>query len=130
MTTRNDNPVDRAPEKPGSVVSIWFASLAPPVAALAHLHLSFILEHTACATGSKVAIHVVTIALLATVVWAAATARSEWIRQGSADPGQLPGPVGTRRLLALFGMLGALIFGLFILAQWFPNLILGTCVRT
>jgi hypothetical protein len=52
------------------------------------------------------------------------------VRLGSDDPAQLPGPLGTRRLMALLGMIGSGIFGLFILAQWFPTFILSTCVRT
>jgi hypothetical protein len=111
-------------------VPIWFAALAPPIAAITHLQFSYVLEHTACATQSKVQIHVLAVVLIAIVVWAGLVARREWIREGSRDPDQLPGPVGTRRLMALFGMIGAFIFGLFIVAQWFPTFVLGTCVRT
>jgi hypothetical protein len=64
------------------------------------------------------------------VIAAAVIARREWVRLGSDDPAQLPGPLGTRRLMALLGMIGSGIFGLFILAQWFPTFILSTCVRT
>lgn len=127
---RSDDPQDRVPSRPWPVVPIWFAALAPPIAALTHLQFSFVLEHTACATQTKIQMHVLTIVLLGVVVWAGLVARREWIREGSDDPGQLPGPVGTRRLMALLGMIGAFIFGLFIIAQWFPNFLLGTCVRT
>jgi hypothetical protein len=74
--------------------------------------------------------HAVSILLLAVNIIAGLVARSEWIKLGSEDPAQLPGPIGSRRLLALLGMIGAFIFGLFILAQWFPNFVLGECVRT
>ena len=127
---RSDDPRDRLPPRPWPVVPIWFAALAPPIAAITHLMFSYVLEHTACATQSKIQIHVVSVLLLAIVAWGGLIARREWIREGSDDPGQLPGPVGTRRLLALFGMIGAFIFGLFIVAQWFPTFVLGTCVRT
>ena len=127
---RSDNPVDRIPESPRPDVAIWFANLAPPIAAILHLQFSFVLEHTACATRNKVQMHVLSLGLLAIVVWAGLVAHREWVKLGSDDPAQLPGPLGSRRLLALLGMIGAFIFGLFILAQWFPNFILGTCVRT
>ena len=127
---RSDDPQDRLPPSPRPVVAIWFATLAPPIAAILHLQFSFVLEHTACATQSKLQIHLLTALLIAIVLWAGLVARREWIREGSDDPDQLPGPVGTRRLMALLGMIGAFIFGLFILAQWFPTFVLGTCVRT
>ena len=127
---RSDDPRDRLSPRPWPVVPIWFCTLAPPVAAILHLQFSFVLEHTACATRSKVGIHIITAVLLSVVILAAVIARREWVREGSENPEQLPGPVGTRRLMALLGMIGAGIFGLFILAQWFPNFILDTCVRT
>ena len=130
MKPRSDEPLDRVPESIWPSVPIWFANLAPPIAALAHLQFSFVLEHTACATGSKIGIHVITAVLLAIVIWAGLLARRKWLELGADDPKQLPGPPGSRRLMALFGMIGAFIFGLFIIAQWFPNLVLGTCVRT
>jgi hypothetical protein len=130
MKPRSDDPADRVPGSPRPDIPIWVANLAPPVAALAHLQFSFVLEHTACSTQSKIGIHVITVVLLAIVIWAGLVARNEWRQLGAGDPKQLPGPLGSRKLMTLFGMIGAFIFGLFILAQWFPNLVLGVCVRT
>jgi hypothetical protein len=130
MKPRSDDPLHRVPESVRPLVAIWFANLAPPIAALAHLQLSFVLEHAACATRSKIGIHVITAVLLAVVVWAGLLAHRKWVQFGADDPKQLPGPLGSNRLMALFGMIGAFVFGLFIVAQWFPNLVLGTCVRT
>lgn len=130
MKPRSDDPVDRISGSPRPDIPIWFATLAPPIAAITHLQFSFVLEHTACATRSKVQMHLLTLFLLAIVISAGLVARREWVKLGSDDPGQLPGPLGSRRLIALLGMIGAFIFGLFILAQWFPNFVLGTCVRT
>ena len=127
---RSDDPVDRLPGRIRPQVPIWFASLAPPIAALAHLQFSFIFEHTACSTKTKVQMHVLTLVLLAVVVWAGLLAHRKWVEFGSEEPKQLPGPLGSRRLMALFGIIGAFIFGLFILAQWFPNFVLGACERT
>jgi hypothetical protein len=104
--------------------------LGAPIAAIAHLQFSFVLEHTACATRSKIGIHLISVLLLAIVIFAGIVAHREWVKLGSDDPKEYPGPLGSRRFLALLGMIDTLIFGLFILAQWFPNLVLGTCVRT
>jgi len=130
MKPRSDAPLDRVPGRIRPSVPIWYATLAPPIAAILHLQFSFVLEHAACATRSKIGIHILTAVLLAVVISAGLLARRKWLELGADDPGQLPGPLGTQRLMALFGMLGAFIFGLFILAQWFPNFVLGTCVRT
>jgi hypothetical protein len=130
MMPRSDDPLDRIPESPLPVLPIWFATLGPPVAAIAHLQAMYVFEHAACATQSKTGLHIVTVILIGAVIWAGLVARSEWLKLGAEDPGQLPGPLGSRRLMALLGMIGAFVFGLFILAQWFPTLVLGTCVRT
>jgi len=127
---RGDDPRDRLPPRPWPAVSIWFAVLAPPVAAISQLQFGYVLEHVACSTGSKLGIHLISVILLIVVLCGGLVARREWIREGSQDPQQLPGPVGTRRLMSLLGMIGALIFGLFILAQWFPSFVLAPCVRT
>lgn len=130
MRKRSDDPLDRVPGRVGPDVPIWFALLAPPIAGLAHLSFSFILENTACVGGSKLQLHVVSVVLMAVVVWAGLVARRKWQEYGSSAPKQLPGPLGSRRLMALLGMIGAFVFGLIILAQWFPNVVLGPCVRT
>ena len=127
---RSDDPLDRIPEKVRPLVPIWFAFLAPPIAAITHLQLSYVFEHTACSTRSMVQIHAATVILLAIDLIAGWMAHRQWVRLGGEPPGQLPGPVGSRRHMALEGMIGAGIFGLFILAQWFPNFVLGPCVRT
>lgn len=64
------------------------------------------------------------------VAWAGLLARRKWVEYGADNPKQLPGPLGSRRLMALLGMIGAFLFGFIILAQWFPNLVLDSCVRT
>jgi hypothetical protein len=130
MKPLTDNPLDRIPESAKPSVGIWFAVLGPPSAALLHLQMSYSLEHTACATGTKVQIHIFTILCLAVVAWSGIIARRHWVDLGSDDPGQHPGPLGTLRLMSLMGMVGAGIFTLFILAQWFPNFVLPVCIRT
>ena len=130
LKPRSDEPLDRVPGSIWSEVPIGFGALGAPIAAIAHLQFSFVLEHTACATGSKIGIHLISFFLLAIVFAAGIVAHREWVKLGSENPKQYPGPLGSRRFLALLGMIDTFIFGLFILAQWFPNVVLGTCVRT
>jgi hypothetical protein len=130
MKPRSDDPLDRLPESPRPEFPVWFGSLAPPLAAILHLQFMYVLEHPACSTQSKIGLHAISIALLALDLLGGFVANREWVKLGGDDPGQLPGPLGSRRLLALFGMIGAFIFGLFILAQWFPTFVLPECVRT
>ena len=57
------------------------------LAAIAHLQIRFVLEHTACATHSKIQMHVLTLFLLAVVITAGIIAHREWVKLGSDDPG-------------------------------------------
>jgi len=127
---RSDNPLDRVPESPKPSVPIWLAFLLPPVMALLHLQISYPLDHTACSTGTKLQLHIFSVVALFIDAFAGLLAHREWVRLGSGTPGQLPGPLGSRRLMALLGMIGAGIFAIFIIAQWFPNFVLDPCVRT
>ena len=111
LKARSDDPLHRVPESIWGVVPIWFGLLGAPIAALAHLQFSYVLEHTACATGSKLGIHLVTLLLLGVVVAAGIVAHREWVRLGSEDPKQYPGPLGSRRLMALLGMIDTFIPG-------------------
>jgi hypothetical protein len=112
------------------VVPIWLALLTPPAVALLHIAIGYPVEHTSCATQSLVQFHVLTVVLLFLAVGAGLIARREWIRHGSASPGQRPPPQGTRRLMALLGMIGAVLFAFIIIVQWLPVTMLPPCVRT
>jgi hypothetical protein len=127
---RSDNPLDRIPESPRSAFPIWIAFLAPPVTAILHLQFSYPLDHVACDTGTRLQLHIFSIVALLIDILAGALARREWVRLGAESPDQLPGPPGSRRLMAQLGMIGAGIFALFIIAQWFPNFVLAPCIRT
>jgi len=130
MKPMTDNPLDRVPESPRPVTGIWLSFLVPPLVGLLHLQMSYTLEHVACSTGSTMQIHIYTIVSLLVVAWCGLVARRHWVSLGSDDPGQHPGPLGSLRLMSLLGMIGSLVSALFILAQWYPNLILPVCIRT
>ena len=130
MTARSDDPLSRVPGSPRPAIAIWFCLIAPPLMALLHLQLIYPLDHVACSTGTKVLIHLYTVLSLVVVAIGGWIGRREWVRFGSHEPRKGPPPEGTRRLMALMGMIGSLLFALFILAQWFPTLMLSPCIRT
>ncbi len=130
MTQRSDSPADRIPESPRPSIPIWFGLLAPPSAALTHITLGYPVEHTSCATQTIVQFHILTLALLAITAVSGWIAHREWVRFGSEVPGQGPPPHGSRRLMALLGMIGAVLFAFIIIVQWLPVTMLPPCIRT
>jgi hypothetical protein len=130
MKPMTDNPLDRIPESPKPSVGIWFAFIGPISMALLHLQFSYVLEHTACSTGTKLQTHIFSVISVFVIAWAYVVAHRHWVAAGSDDPGQHAGPIGTERLMALGGMILSGISMLFVLAQWFPNFILPVCIRT
>ena len=130
MKRGGDSPRDRVPPPSRPALTLLFAMLAPPSMALAQVAVGYPLEHTACATQSLLQIHVLTVVLLAVTGIAGWVARHEWIRLGSEVPGEGPPPHGTRRLMALSGMIGAVTFAFVIVVQWLPVTMLPPCIRT
>ena len=127
---RSDNPHDRVPGSPWPAVPIWLATLTPPSMALMQILLGYPLEHTLCATQSLLQVHVLSAVLLGLTVVAGLVSRREWRRYGAEAPGQGPPPHGTRRLMALLGMTGSVLFALVIVVQWLPVVMLPPCIRT
>lgn len=130
MKPRGDAPRERIPGPVMPSVAIWLAMLVPPAAALAHVAAGYPIEHTACATQTLVGFHALTVVLLLLTAASGIAARREWVRRGSKTPGDSPPPDGTRRFMALIGMLGAILFAFVILIQWLPVTMLPPCVRT
>ena len=130
MKARGDSPHDRIPGSARRSVPIWLGLMAPPIAALLHVVAGYPIEHSACAMHTLVPFHVFTVCLLAVVGVAGLASRKEWRRRGSENPGDGPPPDGARRLMALMGVLGAVLFAFIIVVQWLPTTLLPPCVRT
>jgi len=130
VSPRSDNPVDRIPGPLRPSLPLWLGLLVPPSAALAHITFGYPLEHTACATGSVLSLHLLTLGLLVIDLLAGWIAHGQWVKLGSTIPQDSPAPFGSRRLMALSGMVSAAAFALFIVAQWFPLTMLPPCIRT
>jgi hypothetical protein len=108
---------------------LWTGFLAPPALALLNVIFGFPLAYVACNTSSTLLLHLFMCATLALVVVAGLLAGKEWSALGTDDPGELSGPLGSRRLLALLGVTGASISVFFVLSQWYPVFVLGPCMR-
>jgi hypothetical protein len=130
VSPRGDSPGQRIPGSPWPSVPIWLGLIVPPLAALTHVALGYAVEHTSCAIQSLVPFHALTALLLAAVAAAGFVSLREWRRNGSATPGEGPPPHGTRRLMALMGMVGSALFAFIIIMQWLPATMLPPCVRT
>jgi hypothetical protein len=130
MMPRGDSPEQRLPGSPWPVVPIWLGLLVPPFAALTHVALGYPVEHTACALQSLLPFHLLTAILLGLVIICGIVSLREWRRNGATVPGEGPPPHGTRRLMALMGLLGAALFAFIIVVQWLPVTMLPPCVRT
>ena len=126
MNTENER--DRAFRV--SAFALWAGFLVPPAMALLNLMFAFVLGHIACQTGYRIGLHLFMLASLAVIVLAGFTAWRSWSALGEEDPGELSGPVGSRRLLALVGMVSAALSAYIVLAQWFPVFVLPPCIRT
>ena len=131
MTTDGMIPDDgaraRALERPG--LRLWFVFLLPPAMALLNLEVGYVLADVACARGSELPIHLIMLASIIIVVIAGIFAWREWVALGEADPGQLSGPVGSRRFMALLGVAGAPLSAFLIISQWLPVFLLPPCLR-
>jgi hypothetical protein len=117
----------RALERPS--LRLWLVFLLPPAMALLNLEFGYVLAHVACARGPKLPIHIFMLACFVVVVAAGIIGRREWLVLGEADPGQVSGPVGSRRLMALLGIGGAALSAFVILSQWLPVFLLPPCLR-
>jgi len=98
--------------------------------ALLNLMFGFVLGHIACEYGEKLHVHILMVACLAVVGFAAFLSWREWTALGELTPGDIRGPLGTRRFMALTGLMGAGISAYLIIAQWFPTFIISPCMRT
>lgn len=113
-----------------SVLRIWLGFLLPPAVALLNLMFGFVLGHIGCEYDQKLQVHIFMVACLGIVGIGALLSWREWTALGEETSGEIRGPLGTRRFMALTGLMGAAISAYIILAQWFPAFIIAPCMRT
>jgi hypothetical protein len=122
--TSSDVPVTPA-AVPARQRLLWAAVLAAPLAWVTDFNVRYLLIRTVNATDRVFLLHLVTALTFTTTLAAGVTC---WLLRhrrptASSEPGR--DPERTPHRLALWGLALALFFGLLILAEAFPTLILG-----
>lgn len=109
--------VRRRLSAPSGLALLWFGMLGGPVAWAARLLVAYPLVPVACATGSNLPLHLVTLATAASTVAAALVSWRIW-RQARRDArGDDGGGLSRNGFMGLFGMLSSGFFLLVILAE-------------
>lgn len=106
---------------------LWVGFLSGLIAWKLQLMVNYALVPYACWQGLTALIHLASGATLVLALGAAAVAWRSWRRLGEGVEMESGGVTGRSRFMALSGVALGLFFGLLILGQWLPNLLLGPC---
>lgn len=128
MTTKDSATALHHYRKPAGILALWVAVLAGPLAWMLGLNLGYALVLPACASGSTVLLHLVSLVTLLCAGGGGWVAWREWQRTGSEMPGEGGGSIARSRFMAALGLLASAFFGLVIAAQWVANLFLHPCM--
>jgi hypothetical protein len=118
----------RAFREPRGVLGLWFALLGGPVAWMLGLGADYNLVRLACAKGTMLPLHLVSLATLLLAASAAAMAWRDWHRAGPEWPGEGGSVLDRSRFMAAAGLGSGTFFSLVILAQWLAKLFLDPCI--
>jgi hypothetical protein len=109
------------------LVALWSGLLLAPAAFLANLEIGYALVPVACRHGSSLPVHLVHVASLLLALGGAFVAYRAW----PAGRPRWPDDEGSReartRFMAGLGVVASLFFGLVILSQSVPGLVLSPC---
>lgn len=114
--------------KPAGLLALWFAVLAGPVAWMLGLNAQYGLVRVACARGSMLYLHAVTVLTLALALAGVWMALREWRRTGRGWPDEQGGTLSRSRFMAVVGLMAGALFSLAIVAQWLANVFLNPCM--
>ena len=109
------------------IVWLWIGMLAPPLAFLLNLQLSYVLVPQACITGQHLLLHLVPVGALLLAVGGGLSAWYNWRRMGYTGSTEAAGVLPRSRFMAATGLLTSGLFILVIVAQWLPNFLLNPC---
>ena len=111
------------------IVWLWFGMLAPPLAFLLNLQLSYMLVWQACVMGQHLLLHLVPVGTLLLAVGGGVSAWYNWRRTGCTESTEAAGVLPRSHFMAATGLLASGLFILVIVAQWLPNVLLHPCQR-
>jgi hypothetical protein len=106
---------------------LWTTDLGPPIIWLFSFQANFTWAPWACIFQVKAWLYVVSALALLLELGIAAIAWSQWKALGAELPGQGGGPLPRARIMALAGIVFGLGFGMIVVAQAIPELVLGAC---
>lgn len=109
-------------------VALWFAFLGGPAIALAYELLVYALVPLACHRQTTWFMHLASLGAVAAVLLALGGAARGWRRQGERVPSLHDAPhPGSRRLLAVVGLMLGIVSLLVVVAQWLAILLESPC---
>jgi len=114
--------------EPRGIASLWFAMLAGPVAWMIGLNADYSLVRVACAKGTMLPLHLVTLLTLLLAASGGVVAWRDWRRAGGDWPGEAATILERSRFMSVVGLMASALFALTILAQWAAKLFLDPCV--
>jgi hypothetical protein len=111
----------------GELRALWTGLLLAPAAFLINLEVAYALVPTACASSTKLLVHVVHAVCLALAVVGTLTASRRWQLTGETWPGGAGGRLSRSRFMSGLGLLLSLFIVMVIVAQWIPSFVLSPC---
>jgi hypothetical protein len=110
--------------------ALWFGMLGPPIVALLHQQVSYVLVPKYCHEGSALWLRVTSIACLAIVIVAGITALSCLARarpEGAGSAQQEESPLARPHFMAMVGVFSSALSLLIIIAQAIATFMLDPC---
>jgi hypothetical protein len=127
MAVAEPVPDARRHDRPRGKLLLWTGFLAPALAFLLNLEVSYGLVPPACRADSEWTIHLANLLCLLISAGAGWIAWGEWRRTGRRWPDDGVGTEPRSRFLAALGVLSGGFFALVIVAQWLGTVILNPC---
>lgn len=107
--------------------ALWTGLLLAPAAFLLNLEVAYALVPAACASSTRVLVHLVHAVCLLLAAFGVLTAGRMWRLTGETWPGEAGGRLSRSRFMAGIGLLTSLLFVMVIVAQWIPSFVLNPC---
>ena len=105
----------------------WIALLAGPIVFLVNLQANFTAVPWVCATGNYWLLHTIHTIGLALILGAGLVAHRVWQTSGGGASSEGADVKSREHFLGLLGVMGAALSVALLLAQWYPEFVLGAC---